>query len=107
MVQEEVFDAWKCSSCLYVKREADFKVEGGHLCPLCESEDVFPYRLFRHKGCGHVADQEKWFPDFSLDDNPLEEGIPAARCEECDEQDDFMDAPESADVELVPTPILD
>ena len=95
---------WKCEECFsrwkkergkglqkkidFISQEANFGEPGKHECPQCKSEDVFPYRLFKCKACGHVADQDTWFPEFPLDDNPLEDNVPAESCEECSEDDE-------------------
>ncbi len=103
----EITNAWKCEACKHIASEEDFRVKKNHLCPNCRSEDVFPYRLFRCKTCGHIAEQITWFPEWPADENPLELRVPAEQCENClDTQDpEDPDIPDSADVELVPIPI--
>ena len=78
--------AWKCYACLYVGPTAEFTRESDHICPKCQSEDVFPYRLYRCKKCGQIGDQDFWFEESEADIDPLdpsEEPIPANPCESC------------------------
>ena len=80
---------WKCEVCQRIGPETEFETPTGqHLCSICGSEDVFPYRLMRCKNCGQVQDQYTWFPEFPLDDNPLREKdpVPAEPCEKCAEK---------------------
>ena len=38
---------------------------------------------YKCKNCGATADQNSWFPEFPLDDHPLEEKLEAKPCEGC------------------------
>lgn len=77
---------WKCEECLLVGPEAGFRDSSGYLCSRCQSEDVFPYRHFKCKKCGHIADQDTWFPEFPADDNPLNHDVEAKPCQKCVEK---------------------
>ncbi len=99
-------DAWKCYSCNHVGRERSFSTEDGHLCPKCKSEDSFPLRMYECKACGHVADQDFWFPEHGTDDDPLKDNLEPIQCEECAKKLGF-DAPEPlpASLKRVSTPL--
>lgn len=83
---------WICYApeCLYKGPTAEFEhAEGGHLCPKCSGEDVFPWRKFRCLGCGFEEEQGKFFIHYppgvsrfsgrarefeaDLDQDPMEE----------------------------------
>lgn len=67
---------YRCEACKYLG--AVQEIEGNrYICPKCNSEDIFPERLYRCGGCGFEGDQDDFFgPDVSYDDDPLEIGIP-------------------------------
>jgi Zn finger protein HypA/HybF involved in hydrogenase expression len=105
----ECLNAWKCEKCRYKAPEPDFGTAGDHVCPKCKSEDVFPLRMFRCLDCGFVAPQIDWFPEWPLDENPLEEKISAEKCKKCYDTREIEDGHGSLTyprLELVPTEIL-
>ncbi|MCE9586104.1 hypothetical protein K8R04_02160 [Candidatus Uhrbacteria bacterium] len=74
---------WICyvRDCLYKASTKEFEhPEGGHICPKCRSEDVFPWRKFRCLGCGFEEEQGKFFAfkcegkveEADLDEDPME-----------------------------------
>ena len=77
---------WKCEGCGYVGQESEFRVTPDSVCPECDSEDIFPYRMYRCKGCGKVADQHTWFEEAELDLDPIALKIPAKPCDKCTEK---------------------
>ncbi|MBA3733514.1 hypothetical protein H0W91_04045 [Patescibacteria group bacterium] len=99
-----MFDAWSCSECNYIGKEVEFGEIGNRLCPKCKSEDVFPHRLFKCKKCGRIAHQEKWFPEWPLDEDPLIEKVLSEPCEIClDNLSGEEEEPEFAELERVPS----
>mgnify|MGYP003394076218 FL=1 len=97
-------DVYQCSFCKHVGKKSEFHTEYGHCCPKCKSEDGFPHRFFKCKVCGRIATQDEWFPEYPLDDNPLEEnGVEAICCDNCLDLKDGSDFDgESATLEIVP-----
>ena len=75
---------WKCHGCDYIGKYSSFiKNEGDTECPRCSGPDTFPHRMYKCKGCGKVGDQDFWFDDAVLDDDPLIESREANPCDDC------------------------
>lgn len=92
---------WKCHGviekkggvgykpCGYIGTVSTFtESDNGLRCPNCGADDAtFPHRLFRCKSCGKVGDQDSWFEESGLDEDPLDKRWPAEPkpCDSCGE----------------------
>ena len=103
-------EVYKCEECGHVGRSLEFGVRGNRRCPKCSSEQVFPHRFFKCKACGYIAHQDDWFPEYPLDENPLEEGVESEACLTCIDRaqwdEDDEDDSKPTDLELVPVDTL-
>jgi hypothetical protein len=71
-------DTWRCEACLHQMRENIEK------CPKCGSEDLFPLRYFRCGDCTIEAEQQDFWPNWGVDDNPAtEKAMGKGKCPDC------------------------
>ena len=78
---------WKCYNevCGHIgKREEFTDSTNGPKCPKCGMDDcTFPHRMYKCRGCGKVGDQNFWFDESPLDEDPFESRYEANPCEDC------------------------
>jgi hypothetical protein len=80
---------WRCSACLWLGPTADVPLDEdkAEYCPICKSEDVFPYRVFFCFCCGNLAEQDEFFGETDLDMDPTD---PKYRDEyRCQKENDY------------------
>ena len=75
-----------CENCKYSDTIEAFE-NNEYFCPRCQSEDIFPERIYRCDKCGSEGTQNEFFDLDSYDLDPLElghEGVCRARFESSD-----------------------
>jgi len=67
--------------CGYIGPKAEFETGEGHCCPRCDSEHVFPYRVFLCKECGETGELDDLTGETTaIDLDPIEEGWDSLTC---------------------------